>query len=101
MAKAGDVRIEFVGKDGKVEVKKQLSLQEGEVLDNMFMSCGSHATSSRKTLQDCKETGVVGPARQGDHDEDFPPDRLRTCGGERLLQGRLRQVGPTLPKSSA
>ena len=39
MEKAGDVRIEFVGKDGKVEVKKQLALQAGEVLDGMFMSC--------------------------------------------------------------
>jgi isocitrate dehydrogenase len=29
MAKAGDVRIEFVGKDGQVVVKKQLDLQEG------------------------------------------------------------------------
>ncbi|MEZ1842662.1 NADP-dependent isocitrate dehydrogenase, partial [Pseudomonas putida] len=56
MAKAGDVRIEFVGKDGKVEVKKQLSLQEGEVLDSMFMSCGKLRDFFEKTLQDCKET---------------------------------------------
>ncbi|MGZ2154023.1 NADP-dependent isocitrate dehydrogenase [Acinetobacter baumannii] len=59
MAKAGDVRIEFVGKDGKVEVKKQLSLQEGEVLDSMFMSCGKLRDFFEKTLQDCKETGVM------------------------------------------
>ena len=57
MAKAGDVRIEFVGKDGKVEVK-QLSLQEGEVLDSMFMSCGKLRDFFERP-QDCKETGVM------------------------------------------
>ncbi len=59
LAKAGDVRIEFVGKDGKVEVKKQLSLQAGEVLDSMFMSCGKLRQFFEATLQDCKETGVM------------------------------------------
>ena len=59
MAKAGDVRIEFVGKDGKVEVKKQLALQEGEVFDSMFMSCRKLRDFFEKTLQDCKETGVM------------------------------------------
>ncbi|MBA1279682.1 MULTISPECIES: NADP-dependent isocitrate dehydrogenase [Pseudomonadaceae] len=59
MAKAGDVRIEFVGKDGKVEVKKLLTLEEGEVLDSMFMSCKKLREFFEKTLQDCKETGVM------------------------------------------
>lgn len=59
MAKAGDVRIEFVGMDGKVEVKKTLSLQAGEVLDSMFMSCHALRAFFEKTLQDCKETGVM------------------------------------------
>ncbi|UNG16967.1 NADP-dependent isocitrate dehydrogenase [Stutzerimonas zhaodongensis] len=59
MAAAGDVRIEFVGKDGKVEVKKQLALQEGEVLDGMFMSCNKLREFFEQTLQDCKETGVM------------------------------------------
>src|SRR5690606_29548445 len=59
MAKAGDVRLEFVGKDGQVEVKKQLSLQEGEVLDSMFMSCKKLREFFEKTLQDCKESGVM------------------------------------------
>ncbi len=59
MAKAGDVRIEFVGKDGKVEVKKQLTLEEGEVFDSMFMSCKKLREFFEKTLQDCKETGVM------------------------------------------
>ncbi|MDC6625497.1 NADP-dependent isocitrate dehydrogenase, partial [Leclercia adecarboxylata] len=59
MDKAGDVRIEFVDKDGKVEVKKQLALQEGEVLDGMFMSCNKLRAFFEETLQDCKETGVM------------------------------------------
>ncbi|MDM8349642.1 NADP-dependent isocitrate dehydrogenase [Pseudomonas sp. sp1636] len=59
MDKAGDVRIEFVGKDGQVEVKKQLALQEGEVFDSMFMSCKKLRDFLEATLQDCKETGVM------------------------------------------
>ena len=59
MAKAGDVRLEFVGKDGSVELKKKLSLQEGEVLDSMFMSCNKLRDFFEQTLQDCKETGVM------------------------------------------
>ena len=59
MDKAGDVRIEFVDKDGQVELKKQLSLQEGEVLDSMFMSCNKLRSFFEETLQDCKETGVM------------------------------------------
>ncbi|WP_372867309.1 NADP-dependent isocitrate dehydrogenase, partial [Pseudomonas sp.] len=59
MDKAGDVRIEFVDKNGKVEVKKQLALQDGEVFDSMFMSCKKLREFFEATLQDCKETGVM------------------------------------------
>ncbi|UVO19713.1 NADP-dependent isocitrate dehydrogenase [Stutzerimonas stutzeri] len=59
MEKAGDVRLEFVGKDGQVQIKKQLSLLEGEVLDGMFMSCKKLRDFFEDTLQDCKETGVM------------------------------------------
>lgn len=57
--KAGDVRIEFVGKDGKVELKKVVSLQEGEILDGMRMSASKLRDFFEQTLQDCKETGVM------------------------------------------
>ncbi|QLF94639.1 NADP-dependent isocitrate dehydrogenase [Pseudomonas sp. ABC1] len=57
--KAGEVRIEFVGKDGKVEVKKTLKLEDGEVLDGMFMSAKKLRAFFEQTLQDCKETGVM------------------------------------------
>lgn len=59
MDKAQTVRIEFVAKDGSTEVKKELPLQEGEVLDSMFMSCKSLQDFFEGTLQDCKENGVM------------------------------------------
>ena len=59
MDKAGKVRIEFVSKDGKVEVKKELNLQAGEVLDGMFMSCRQLRNFFERTLRECKETGVM------------------------------------------
>ncbi|MBS7660503.1 NADP-dependent isocitrate dehydrogenase [Pseudomonas lalucatii] len=59
MDQAGEVRIEFVDKRDQVEVKKQLALQEGEVFDSMFMSCRKLRDFFEKTLQDCKETGVM------------------------------------------
>ncbi len=59
MAEAGDVRIEFVGNDGKPEVKKELSLEKGEVLDGMFMSAKALDAFFEETLQDCKESGVM------------------------------------------
>ena len=59
MQQAGEVRLEFVGIDGQVEVRKTLSLQQGEVLDSMFMSCHKLREFFERTLQDCKETGVM------------------------------------------
>jgi isocitrate dehydrogenase len=59
MPEAGAVRIEFVGKDGSVEVKKELELQKGEVFDSMRMSCRKLRDFFEQTLQDCKETGVM------------------------------------------
>ncbi|NRH29659.1 NADP-dependent isocitrate dehydrogenase [Pseudomonas sp. MS19] len=59
MDQAGDVRIEFVGQDGKVVLKKVVSLQAGEVFDGMRMSCQKLRDFFEQTLQDCKETGVM------------------------------------------
>ena len=59
MQQAGEVRLEFVGIDGQVEVRKTLSLQQGEVLDSMFMSCHKLREFFERTLQDCKEAGVM------------------------------------------
>ena len=59
MPEAGTVRIEFVGQDGQVEVKKELDLLKGEVMDGMRMSCRKLRDFFEETLQDCKETGVM------------------------------------------
>ncbi|MFV8817256.1 NADP-dependent isocitrate dehydrogenase [Haliea sp. E17] len=59
MPQAGAVRIEFVGKDGSVEVRKELSLLDGEVFDGMFMSAAKLRAFFEETLNDCKESGVM------------------------------------------
>ena len=59
MEQAGDVRLEFVGEDGKVEVKKNLTLEQGEVLDGMCMSARQLSNFFERTLQECKEDGVM------------------------------------------
>ncbi|MFT6916211.1 MAG: isocitrate dehydrogenase [Motiliproteus sp.] len=58
-ADAGDVRIEFVAKDGTVTVKKELSLEAGEVLDSMRMSVNALRDFFEQTLQDAKDSGVM------------------------------------------
>ena len=54
-----DVRIEFVAKDGAVEVKKELHLEEGEILDSMFMSSEALREFFEHSLEDAKKTGVM------------------------------------------
>lgn len=53
------VRIEFVSADGAVEVKKELALEAGEVLDSMFMSGDTLEEFFEQSMQDAKETGVM------------------------------------------
>ncbi|QEW06816.1 NADP-dependent isocitrate dehydrogenase [Nitrincola iocasae] len=59
MADDTDVRIEFVGKDGQVQVKKELHLEKGEVLDGMYMSAKALRDFFEETLNDCKDSGVM------------------------------------------
>ncbi|MFW2403533.1 MAG: NADP-dependent isocitrate dehydrogenase [Gammaproteobacteria bacterium] len=54
-----DVRIEFVGEDGAVDVKKELSLEKGEIFDSMRMSVKALRAFFEETLQDAKESGVM------------------------------------------
>ncbi len=56
---AQDVRIEFVSKDGDVQLKKELSLEKGEVLDSMYMCCKSLREFFEQSLNDAKETNVM------------------------------------------
>jgi len=60
MKKAGNVKIELVGKDGKVTVlKEKLPLQEGEVLDGAFMSCKALRKFIEEQIEDAKNKGVL------------------------------------------
>ena len=60
MKKAGNVKFELVGKDGKVTVlKEKLALQEGEVLDGAFMSCKALRKFIEEQIEDAKNKGVL------------------------------------------
>ena len=59
MEDAGDVRIEYVDPAGNVEVKKELSLEKGEILDSMNMSCQALRDFFEESMNDAKETGVM------------------------------------------
>ncbi|MGB1237171.1 MAG: NADP-dependent isocitrate dehydrogenase [Pseudomonadales bacterium] len=56
---ATDVRIEFVDAAGKVEVKKELSLEKGEVLDSMSMSCKALRQFFEDSLNEAKENNIM------------------------------------------
>ncbi|RVU32431.1 NADP-dependent isocitrate dehydrogenase [Neptunomonas marina] len=59
MSDAGSVRIEYVDPQGNVEVKKELPLEKGEVLDSMRMSCKELRDFFEASMQDAKDTGVM------------------------------------------
>ncbi|MFT5710917.1 MAG: isocitrate dehydrogenase [Halioglobus sp.] len=59
LQEAGDIRIEYVAKDGTVTVKKELSMEAGEVLDGMRMSARALREFFEQTLQDAKDSGVM------------------------------------------
>jgi len=60
MKKAGNVRFELVGKDGKVTVlKEKLSLQAGEILDGTFLSVRALRTFIEEQIADAKAKGVL------------------------------------------
>lgn len=59
MEKETDIRIEFVAKDGSVTVKKELRLEQGEVLDGMFMSSEKLCDFFERSMEDAKNTGVM------------------------------------------
>ena len=54
-----DVRIEFEPKDGERELKKELHLEAGEVIDGMFMCCKSLRDFFEESLEEAKSTGVL------------------------------------------
>lgn len=58
--KATNARIVFENAEGKQTVlKSELPLQEGEVLDGMFMSCKALRKFFNDCIEDCEKTGVM------------------------------------------
>jgi isocitrate dehydrogenase len=59
MDSAQTVKIEFVGKDGSVEVKKSLPLLAGEILDSMNISCAKLRAFFEASLQEAKKDNIM------------------------------------------
>jgi isocitrate dehydrogenase len=57
--KPTDIRIEFVDQEGNVSLKKELSLETGEILDGMFMSSAKLRDFFEYSLEDAKSSGVM------------------------------------------
>ncbi|WDT79944.1 MAG: NADP-dependent isocitrate dehydrogenase [Candidatus Manganitrophus sp.] len=99
---AREVRMEFVGQDGKtIVLKPKVALKAGEIIDAMFMSKKALCEFYEARDRGCQKAGrAVLAARQGDDDEGLAPDRLRPCR-HGLLQGRLRQARQACSRSWA
>ncbi len=58
--KARDVKMELIGKSGKVTVlKPKVSLLAGEIIDSMFMSKKALLEFYEKEIEDARKTGVM------------------------------------------
>lgn len=58
--KARDVKMELVTKSGKtIVLKPKLALQDGEIIDSMFMSKKALCDFYEKELEDCREAGIL------------------------------------------
>src|SRR3990172_6295570 len=60
VAEAGNVKIEFVGKDGKtIVLKEKTSLKAGEVIDASVMNRNALRKFLEEQIEDAKKTGVL------------------------------------------
>ncbi|MEL0638122.1 NADP-dependent isocitrate dehydrogenase [Marinomonas sp. TI.3.20] len=59
MDSAQTVKIEFVKKDGSVELKKSLPLLADEIVDSMNISCAKLRNFFEATLQEAKEDNIM------------------------------------------
>ncbi len=58
--KARRVRMELIAKGGRTSVlKPEVKLQEGEIIDSMFMSKKALCDFYEKELEDCREAGIL------------------------------------------
>jgi isocitrate dehydrogenase len=56
---ATTVRIEYVAPNGEVSLRKEVALEAGEIIDGMFMSSKALRAFFEKSLQDCRDSGVM------------------------------------------
>ena len=91
--RARDVKMELVTKRGEtIVLKPKVSLDDGDVIDSMFMSKKALCEFYEEQMQDAYETGVMFSLHvKATMMKVSAPHRLRTRG-EDLLQGRLRQA---------
>ena len=91
--RARNVKMELITRSGKTLVlKPEVALQEGEVIDSMFMSKKALLAFYEKEIEDARKYGGdVLAARQGDDDEGLAPDRVRPLRAD-LLQGCIREA---------
>lgn len=60
IAEAANVRIEFVGKDGKPTIlKEKMPLKAGEVIDTSVMNCRALRKFYEEEIEDAKKSGVL------------------------------------------
>ncbi|KKW68197.1 isocitrate dehydrogenase [Lampropedia cohaerens] len=58
--RARDVKMELLTKSGKtIVLKPKVALQDGEIIDSMFMSKKALCAFYEKEIEDCKEAGIL------------------------------------------
>ena len=78
--RARNVKMELITNSGKsIVLKPKVVLQEGEIIDSMFMSKKALCDFYEKELDDCKEGNFILFTRKSDNDESFTPDRFGHC----------------------
>jgi isocitrate dehydrogenase len=60
LGKARRVRMELIAKGGKISVlKPEVKLQDGEIIDSMFMSKKALCDFYERELEDCRQAGIL------------------------------------------
>ncbi len=52
-------RLEYVAPNGEITLKKEVPLEANEIIDSMFMSCKALRAFFEKTLNECRDAGVM------------------------------------------
>ena len=91
--RARNVKMELQTKGGEtILLKPEVKLDDGDVIDSMFMSKKALCDFYEEQMEDAYKTGVMFSLHvKATMMKVKPPHRLRACG-EGLLQGRVRQA---------